>query len=59
MESWNTGVAFTFGNIKNTIYQIKTYDGSDIYDEYDSNDEIEAEADLLLDFTQSNPFGQV
>jgi len=57
--SWNTGVAFTFGHIKNTIYQIKTYDGSDIYDEYDSNDEIEAEADLLLDFTQSNPFGQV
>ena len=29
------------------------------YDEYDTNDEIEAEADLLLDFTQSNPFGQV
>ena len=57
--SWNTGVAFTFGNIKNTIYQIKSYDGSDIYDEYDTNDEIEAEADLLLDFTQSNPFGQV
>ena len=56
---WRTGVAFTFGNVKNTIYQIKTYDGSDIYDEYDSNDEIEAEADLLLDFTQSNPFGQV
>ena len=58
-SGWNTGVAFTFGNIKNTIYQIKSYDGSDIYDEYDSNDEIEAEADLLLDFTQSNPFGQV
>ena len=56
---WRTGVAFTFGNIKNTIYQIKSYDGSDIYDEYDTNDEIEAEADLLLDFTQSNPFGQV
>ena len=58
-SGWNTGVAFTFGNIKNTIYQIKSYDGSDIYDEYDTNDEIEAEADLLLDFTQSNPFGQV
>jgi len=57
--SWNTGVAFTFGHIKNTIYQIRTYDGSDIYDEYDSNDEIETEADSLLDFTQSNPFGQV
>ena len=56
---WSYGIGITFGNIKNTIYQIKTYDGSDIYDEYDSNDEIEAEADLLLDFTQSNPFGQV
>ena len=56
---WRTGVAFTFGHIKNTIYQIKSYDGSDIYDEYDTNDEIETEADLLLDFTQSNPFGQV
>ena len=54
---WNTGVAFTFGSIKNTIYQIKSYDGSDIYDEYDTNDEIEAEADLIVDFTQSNPFG--
>ena len=53
------GIGITFGNINNTIYQIKSYDGSDIYDEYDSNDEIEAEADLLLDFTQSNPFGQV
>ena len=55
--SWNTGVAFTFGNIKNTIYQIKSYDGSDIYDEYDTNDEIETEADLIVDFTQSNAFG--
>ena len=56
---WRYSVLFTFGNINNTIYQIKSYDGSDIYDEYDTNDEIEAEADLLLDFTQSNPFGQV
>ena len=54
---WRTGVAFTFGHIKNTIYQIKSYDGSDIYDEYDTNDEIETEADLIVDFTQSNPFG--
>ena len=54
---WNTGIAFTFGSIENTIYQIKSYDGSDIYDEYDTNDEIEAEADLIVDFTQSNPFG--
>ena len=54
---WRYSVLFTFGNINNTIYQIKSYDGSDIYDEYDTNDEIEAEADLIVDFTQSNPFG--
>ena len=52
-----TGVAFTFGTIKNTVYQVRSYDGSDIYDEYDTNDEIETEADLIVDFTQSNPFG--
>jgi len=54
-----TGVAtnFTFGSVDNTIYQIKAYDGTDIYDKYDTNDEIEAEADLIVDFTQSNPFG--
>ena len=54
---WRYSVLFTFGNINNTIYQIKSYDGSDIYDEYDTNDEIETEADLIVDFTQSNPFG--
>ena len=54
-----TGVAtnFTFGSVDNTIYQIKAYDGTDIYDKYDTNDEIEAEADLIVDFSQSNPFG--
>ena len=54
---WSYGIGITFGHIKNTVYQIKSYDGSDIYDEYDTNDEIETEADLIVDFTQSNPFG--
>lgn len=38
-------------------YSISLYDGRDIYDKYSQNDEIEYEADLILDFTQSNPFG--
>ena len=38
-------------------YTVKSYDGTDIYDKYDSNDEIESEADSFLDFSQSNPFG--
>ena len=40
-----------------TVYAVGTYNKDDIYDEYASNEEIEAEADLILDFTQSNPFG--
>jgi hypothetical protein len=35
-------------------YQIKM----DLYDKYSQNDEIEAEADLILDFSESNPFGE-
>jgi len=38
-------------------YVVDTYDNRDIYDPYDSNDEFELEADEILDFTQSNPFG--
>ena len=40
-----------------TVYAVGSYNKDDIYDEYASNEEIEAEADLILDFTQSNPFG--
>lgn len=37
------------------IYSIDTYD---LYDTYASNDEIEEEADQILDFSESNPFGE-
>ena len=39
-------------------YTLGSHDNRDIYDEYDSNDEIESEADSMIDFTESNPFGQ-
>ena len=45
------------GAASSTVYAVQSYNKDDIYDEYASNDEIEAEADLILDFTQSNPFG--
>ena len=38
-------------------YSIQTFNQMDTYDKYTQNDEIEAEADLILDFTESNPFG--
>ena len=45
------------GAASSAIFSIKSYDQRDIYDKYDQNDEIEEEADLILDFSQSNPFG--
>ena len=38
-------------------YSVNQYDDRDLYDKYSQNDEIEEEADLILDFSQSNPFG--
>ena len=45
------------GAASSTVYSVQSFTTDDIYDEYASNEEIEAEADLILDFTQSNPFG--
>ena len=45
------------GSASSATYATDTFDDTDIYDEYNQGDEIETEADLLLDFTQSNPFG--
>lgn len=37
------------------LYSIEDYD---LYDPYASNEEIEEEADQILDFSESNPFGE-
>ena len=39
------------------LYTVQGFDQMDTYDKYSQNDEIEEEADLILDFTESNPFG--
>ena len=38
-------------------YNISTYDDRDIYDDFSSNDEFELEADEIIDFAETNPFG--
>ena len=38
-------------------YNVREYDERDIYDEYSDNDEFETEADSIIDFAESNPFG--
>ena len=45
------------GSTSAAKYAADTYTETDIYDNYNSGDEIETEADSILDFTQSNPFG--
>ena len=45
------------GQESGAIFSVKSYNQNDIYDKYSQNDEIEEEADLILDFSESNPFG--
>jgi len=45
------------GEESGATFSVKSYDQNDIYDKYSQNDEIEEAADLILDFSESNPFG--
>jgi hypothetical protein len=45
------------GTESGALYTVETFDQMDTYNKYSQNDEIEEEADLILDFTESNPFG--
>lgn len=45
------------GTASSAAYHVKSFEDYDLYDAYAENDEIEAEADQLLDFSESNPFG--
>ena len=45
------------GGKSGASYEIRKEDENTEHDKYKQNEEIETEADLILDFTQSNPFG--
>ena len=45
------------GTASSASYIVKSYSGDDIYDPYRQNEEIEDEADTLVDFSEGNPFG--
>lgn len=45
------------GSSSSARYSVRSYDDRDIYDKYSQNDEIEEAADLIVDFSESNPFG--
>lgn len=46
------------GSASSATYIVKSYDDDSSGDEYDNNDNIETEADSIIDFTESNPFGE-
>ena len=45
------------GTASSARYSVQTYNQMDLYDKYSENNEIETEADLIIDFSESNPFG--
>ena len=59
--SLNTGKFYTgeviVGSISSARYVVKNYDDESYDNPYDVNEVIETEADGILDFTESNPFG--
>ena len=59
--SLNTGKFYVgetiVGSSSSASYTIKSYEDDSYENPYDVNEEIEIEADSILDFTESNPFG--
>ena len=45
------------GSISNAQYSVNTYNNSNSYDKYGDNLQIQTEAESILDFSESNPFG--
>lgn len=45
------------GSISSARYPVISHDLNSFEDAYDTNEEIEKEADSIIDFTESNPFG--
>ena len=45
------------GAASTATYAVDFHTNDDVYDKYTDNDSIETEADLIVDFTESNPFG--
>jgi hypothetical protein len=46
------------GTASSAIYRISKYSTYELVDSYDENNEIEEEADEILNFTEVNPFGE-
>jgi hypothetical protein len=45
------------GSSSSAYYSVKSYDNWDLYDKYSENIQLEEEAEGIVDFSESNPFG--
>ena len=45
------------GSASSARYSIKEHNMTSLHDKYEENDEIQTEADFIIDFSESNPFG--
>jgi hypothetical protein len=45
------------GSASSARYSVKQHNIVSLHDKYQENDQIENEADLIIDFSESNPFG--
>ena len=57
LNTTSTTLQVGAGTTAFVAYNVREYDKRDIYDEYSDNDEFETEADSIIDFAESNPFG--
>ena len=57
INSGITTINVSTGTTQFVSYNISQYDDRDIYDDYSNNDEFELEADEIIDFAETNPFG--
>ena len=57
INSGITTINVSTGTTQFVSYNVREYDNRDIYDDYSNNDEFELEADEIIDFAETNPFG--
>ena len=60
-DSLNTsalsGTSIAYGATSNVEYALQIYNDTDTYDPYNEGDIFETEADSIIDFKETNPFG--
>tara|TARA_B100000886_G_scaffold239139_1_gene167679 strand:+ start:681 stop:2303 length:1623 start_codon:yes stop_codon:yes gene_type:complete len=57
INSGITTINVSTGTTQFISYNVREYDNRDIYDDFSNNDEFELEADEIIDFAETNPFG--